>query len=84
MELETAAGRIADLAAENGGVVSAAVIEADPTLAEDRETTSAAAHMLAGGTNVFASVEEDGREWLPYSELAFTGMRVRRMRNHSS
>ena len=36
---------------------------------------SAAAHKLAGSTNVFASQEDDDRDWFPYSELVFAETR---------
>lgn len=46
-------------------------MEADKLLAGDRGTTSAAAHMLAGGTEVVAEPAEHGR-WFPYARLTFT------------
>jgi hypothetical protein len=75
MTFEEAMGRLVELARENGGTVRAAQVEANPDLAADPETVSAAAHKLAGSTNVFASQDEDDRTWFPYSELVFAETR---------
>ena len=61
------------IARQNGGIVTAADIEADPDLAAEPEIVSAAAHALAGSTNVFASPSDQG--WFPYAELRFTDLR---------
>jgi predicted NUDIX family NTP pyrophosphohydrolase len=65
--------RLVEIARQKGGVVTAADVEADPDLAAQREIVSAAAHALAGSTNVFASASETG--WFPYAELRFTELR---------
>jgi hypothetical protein len=44
-------------------------------LAADRETTSAAGHMLAGSTNVLTFGGSESRDWFPYSGLRFTEIR---------
>ena len=69
---EQAMNRLVHLARSNGGVVTAAQVEADEELGEDRDLASAAARALAGGTNVFSSDEPDGRTWFPYSSLLFS------------
>jgi hypothetical protein len=77
MLVEEAAGRLIALAEANAGTVTAAQVEADPALQEDRDSVSAAAHMLAGGTNVFSYDESDDREWFPYSGLIFSDLQRR-------
>ncbi len=64
--------RLIELAKENGGTLTAAQVEADPVLAEDEPTVSAAARALGGSTNVFSSDEPDGRAWFPFSSLLFS------------
>ncbi len=61
------------IARQNGGIVTAADVEADPDLAADREIVSAAGHALAGSTNVFASLSDEG--WFPYAEMRFSDLR---------
>jgi hypothetical protein len=75
MTFEETVARLLELARENEKTVTAAQVEADPTLSADRATTSAAAHQLAGSTNVFAQSEDDDREWFPYSALVFADLR---------
>jgi predicted NUDIX family NTP pyrophosphohydrolase len=70
---EAATERLIALARTNGGVVTAAAVEADPELAAAHETVSAAAHALAGSTNVFASSGDSS--WFPYEEIRFTDLR---------
>ena len=70
---DEAKARMVAIARLNGGIVTAADVVADPDLAADHEITSAAAHALAGSTNVFASPSETG--WFPYAELHFTELR---------
>jgi hypothetical protein len=72
MTYEDAVSRLIEMAKENGGTLSAAQVEADPVLAEDELTVSAAARALGGSTNVFSSDEPDGRAWFPFSSLLFT------------
>jgi hypothetical protein len=72
MTYEEAMARLTQLAQEGGGTLTAAQVEADPALAEDKPTVSAAARALGGSTNVFSSDEPDGREWFPFSSLLFT------------
>ncbi len=72
MTFEQAAVRLFELAKENGGTVTAAQVENDPALATAaREVVTAAAHMLAGGTNVFPLDASAPREWFPYAGLSF-------------
>jgi len=70
LSFEATVARLARLAASRGGTLAAADVEADVLLAGDRGTTSAAAHMLAGGTEVVAEPAEHGR-WFPYARLTF-------------
>jgi hypothetical protein len=72
MTYEDAISRLIEMAKESGGTVTAAQVEADPVLAEDELTVSAAARALGGSTNVFSSDEPDGRAWFPFSSLLFT------------
>lgn len=72
MTYEDALSRLIEMARENGGTLTAAQVEADPVLAEDEPTVSAAARALGGSTNVFSSDEPDGRAWFPFSSLLFT------------
>ena len=62
------------LARRNGGSIAAGDVEANPALAADRDIVSAAAHALAGSTNVFATPGETG-DWFPYAEIRFTDLR---------
>jgi hypothetical protein len=73
MTYDDAKARLIAFARERGGVITAAEVEADPQLAADREMTSAAAHALAGSTNVFATSSDTS--WFPYSELRFSDLR---------
>ena len=59
------------LARGNGGLITAADVEADEALASDQPTVSAAARAFAGSTNVFAVPREDDG-WFPYSEIRIT------------
>jgi hypothetical protein len=72
LKYEEAMNRLVELARENEGTVTAAQVEADPDLAEDVPTVSAAARALGGSTNVFSSDDADGREWFPFSSLWFS------------
>jgi predicted NUDIX family NTP pyrophosphohydrolase len=69
---EAATERLIELARKNGGVLTAGDVEADAELAAAQETVSAAAHALAGSTNVFASSGESS--WFPYDEIRFTDL----------
>jgi hypothetical protein len=71
MTFDEATRRLVALAQANGGTVTAAQVEADEELAAERDLVCAAARALGGGTNVFSAVDEDGREWFPYSTLTF-------------
>ena len=51
--------RLARLAAARGGTVAAVDVELDELLAGDRGTTSAAARMLASGTDVASTPETE-------------------------
>jgi hypothetical protein len=69
---EQAVDRLIQLARSSGGVVTAAQVESDEELDGNRELVSAAAHALAGGTNVFSSDEPYPRKWFPYGSLLFS------------
>jgi len=71
MNFEMTVKRIFELAAAESGTVTAEQIEGDPELAGDRSLTSAAGHMLAGGTNVSAEPNRDEAHWFPYGRLTF-------------
>jgi hypothetical protein len=70
---DEAKGRLIDLARANNGMVTAEMVEGDGDLNGDQEIVSAAAHALAGSTNVFASSRDNG--WFPYSEIRFSDLR---------
>lgn len=70
VSFEDAVARLVALARQNGGILTAADVERDPELSADQLTVSAAAHSLAGSTNVFASQTDTG--WFPYAELRFS------------
>jgi hypothetical protein len=70
---DEATARLVAIARRNGGVVTAADVEADPDLAAEANIVSAAGHALAGSTNIFASPGDEG--WFPYAELRFTELR---------
>ena len=74
MTYEEAQARLVALARRNGGCLSSSDVEADPELAAERDVVSAAAHALAGSTNVFATAREAG-DWFPYAEIRFTDLR---------
>jgi hypothetical protein len=71
---EEAQARLVALARGNGGVLMSRDVEADDELAVQRDVVSAAAHALAGSTNVFATPGESGH-WFPYAEIRFTDLR---------
>jgi hypothetical protein len=73
MTFDDATNRMIALARSNGGVLTAAQAEADGELAADPSTVSAAAHALAGSTNVFGT-GRDLNGWFPYSEIRFTDL----------
>ena len=64
--------RLANLAAARGGTVTTVDVELDELLARDRGTTSAAARMLASGTDVASTPETEPGRWFPYAQLTFT------------
>jgi len=74
LSFEATVVHLARLAAANGGTVAAADVEQDELLAADRSTTSAAARMLASGTDVVATPATDPEHWFPYAQLSFTRM----------
>ena len=73
MTFEDATARLIELARAGGGLLTAQAVESDSELADERLIVSAAAHALAGSTNVFATSGEAG--WFPYRELRFTDLR---------
>jgi hypothetical protein len=72
LSFEASVLRIARLAAGLGGTITAEDVERDDVLARDHDTTAAAAHLLAGGTNVVSTPPEEPDSWFPYGELTFT------------
>lgn len=74
MTYEEAQARLVALARRNGGVVRSSDVEADAELAVEWDVVSAAAHALAGSTNVFATPGESG-DWFPYAEIRITDLR---------
>ena len=74
MTYEEAQARLVALARRNGGYLRSSDVEADPELAAERDVVSAAAHALAGSTNVFPTARESG-DWFPYAEIRFTDLR---------
>jgi hypothetical protein len=67
MDTEQAVTRLLALLDANGGTLTAAVVEADSELAQDRVATTAAAHMLATESEIITGEETDARKWFPYS-----------------
>ncbi|HEY0417495.1 MAG TPA: hypothetical protein VGC78_14020 [Gaiellaceae bacterium] len=78
MTFDEATARLVAMAREHNGSVTAAQVEADEALSSDKNVVSAAARALAGGTNVFSAIDEDGRSWFPYSTLTFAELPARR------
>jgi hypothetical protein len=74
MRFEEATARLVTLARANGGVLTAQQVEADPALAADRETVSAAARALQSHVDVITLAEGNGPEWFPFSGLVFHGL----------
>ena len=74
LSFEATVVRLARLASTRGGTVAAADVEQDELLAQDRATTSAAARMLASGTDVVSAPETEQGRWFPYARLTFTRM----------
>ena len=72
LSFEATVVRLGRLAVASGGTVAAADVERDALLARDRDTTTAAARMLAGGTDVVSAPVTEREEWFPYAELTFT------------
>jgi hypothetical protein len=64
MTFDHATARLLAIARNNDGFLSAEQVENDPEL-------SAAAHALAGSTNVFGR-PQDETGWFPYAELRFS------------
>lgn len=76
MTFDEAKSRLIDLARAGGGTVSADAVERDKDLGDERAIVSAAAHALAGSTNVFAaSRNTDEVGWFPYSEIRISDLR---------
>jgi hypothetical protein len=73
MTFEEATSRLVQLARADQGVVTADAVEQDSEMAREKLIVSAAAHALAGSTNVFATSGAPG--WFPYQELRFTDLR---------
>jgi hypothetical protein len=73
MTFDEATTRLLELARGREGVITADIVESDSELADDQLIVSAAAHALAGSTNVFAT--SGGSGWFPYQELRFTDLR---------
>jgi hypothetical protein len=67
MDTEQAVARLLALLDAHRGALTAAVVEADTELAEDRAATAAAAHLLATESEVITGEETDARNWFPYS-----------------
>jgi hypothetical protein len=65
--------RLLELARSHGGVLTARDVVADSDLSADPQMASAAAHALAGSTNVFGTASDNG--WFPYHEITFTDLR---------
>ena len=74
MTFEQARLRLLELARANGGLLTAATVEAEPDLGEDQATVSAAGHALAGSTNAFGAIRTS-EGWFPYEEIQFTELR---------
>jgi hypothetical protein len=73
MTYEQAQDALLTLAREHDGLITAADVESDESLAADQLTVSAAARAFAGSTNVFAIPREDDDDgWFPYSEIRIT------------
>jgi hypothetical protein len=72
VKYDEATARLLALARTNEGTLTWSQVEDDATLASERDLVSAAAHALAGSTNVFSNDEDDGRAWFPYSSLTFS------------
>jgi hypothetical protein len=76
MTFDEACARLRALARLNGGVLTAATVEADPELAAEQSLVCAAARSLAAATNVFADdAGDDDRGWFPYTAVRFTDLR---------
>jgi hypothetical protein len=73
MTFEEATTRLVEMARGDQGIVTARAVEEDSELADEKLIVSAAAHALAGSTNVFAT--SGGSGWFPYQELRFTDLR---------
>jgi hypothetical protein len=67
MDFDHVKARLVGLAAENGGNLTAALVEDDPELSANRELVSAAARELASDPTAITGEETDAREWFPYS-----------------
>jgi len=67
METEQAVARLLALLDARRGALTAAVVEADSELAQDRAATTAAAHLLATESEIITGEETDARNWFPYS-----------------
>jgi hypothetical protein len=67
MNTEQAVARLLALLDAHGGTLTAAVVEADTELAQDRAATTAAAHLLATESGIITGEETDARNWFPYT-----------------
>ncbi len=73
MTFDQAKTRLIELARTGDGVVTVSAVEEDVELSANHDIVSAAAHALAGSTNVFASPSDSG--WFPYSEIRISDLR---------
>lgn len=72
MTFEEATQRLVQLARDNGGSITAALVERDRELAADPLLASAAARALDGSTNVFGIARANLDEgWFPFDRLEF-------------
>jgi hypothetical protein len=74
LTFEATVARLARLAATRGGTLGASDVERDELLARDPGPTSAAARMLASGTEIVSTPETESGRWFPYERLTFTQM----------
>jgi hypothetical protein len=74
LSLERTVVRLTGLALARGGAVAVADVEEDAQLAANHGMTSAAARMLATGSDVVAEPATDSTHWFPYARLIFTGI----------
>src|SRR5438067_10871677 len=71
LSIDEAKRLLSQLAFQDAGVLTAAVVEADPNCQRDRDAIRAASRQLAVESAIMTEDAVDVRGWFPYSSMRF-------------